>query len=163
MGYTLHATKKLLQRLKAPIIPAPSPSTRLTNWYANILFWKPHVVLFTNEATLLPVLVPYAPSATLLARFPLELERVLLAHNILQHIVSTEIAHMAEVNLAPTANRRVMGHLNEFAWQAEGYKINSTSLLQVSLKLADTPCNYLKDLGYNPSEAVKTLLLNSLN
>ena len=120
MVYTLHATKKLLQRLKAPVTPAPNPSTRLANWYANILFWKPHVVLFTNEATLLPVLVPYAPSATLLARFPIELERVLLAHDIPQHLVSAEIAHMLDVNLAPTANRRVMGHLNEFAWQAEG-------------------------------------------
>ena len=49
-------------------------------WYATAMFWKPQVALFVSEPTLLPVLVPLAPAATLLARFPQQLAAVLTAH-----------------------------------------------------------------------------------
>jgi hypothetical protein len=69
--YTIHATKKLRDRVKAPLAePVEQPSTVLGKWYATALFWKPQVALFVNEATLVPVLLPLAPAATLAERFP---------------------------------------------------------------------------------------------
>jgi len=76
--YTIHATKKLLDRVRHPVGEATAaPSTALGNWYANALFWKPQVALFLNESTLLPVLVPLAPASSVTARFPEQLARVL--------------------------------------------------------------------------------------
>ncbi|MGE5857414.1 MAG: DUF6933 domain-containing protein [Solirubrobacterales bacterium] len=78
--FTIHATKKLRDRVKAPLTdPIEAPSTALGNWYATALFWKPQVALFVNEATLLPVLVPLAPTKSLAGRFPAHLEAVLNA------------------------------------------------------------------------------------
>ena len=41
---------------------------------------RPQVVLFVNEHTLLPVLLPLAPATTLLKRLPEVLAEVLKAH-----------------------------------------------------------------------------------
>jgi hypothetical protein len=37
---------------------ADRSTTRLGDWYVNVLFFKPQVALFVGEATLLPVLTP---------------------------------------------------------------------------------------------------------
>jgi hypothetical protein len=40
--------------------------------------------------------------------------------------------------------RCTLGSMNDFAWMAEGYLDGSTSLLDVSLRLAETPCRPLE-------------------
>ncbi len=61
--YTIHATKKLLERVKQPVeAPVAKPSTLLGSWYATVLFWKPQVALLVNERTLVPVLLPLGPA-----------------------------------------------------------------------------------------------------
>lgn len=81
MTFTIHCTKKLLDRVKLPVSATPAaPTTYLGNWYATALFWKPQVALLVNERTLLPVLMPLAPAAELAQRFPEYLASVLFAH-----------------------------------------------------------------------------------
>ncbi len=61
----VRATKKLLDRLGPPNLGEGEQSTTwMGQWYATAMFWKPQVVLFVNEPTLLPVLIPLAPAAT---------------------------------------------------------------------------------------------------
>lgn len=67
----VRATKKLLDRIGPPSLDEGEQSTTLLGqWYATAMFWKPQIALFVNEPTLLPVLLPLAPAATLLARSP---------------------------------------------------------------------------------------------
>jgi hypothetical protein len=67
----VHGTKKLRDRVKGPgAEPIRESTTALGAWYATALFRRPHVALFVNESTLLPVLIPLAPAATVLERFP---------------------------------------------------------------------------------------------
>ena len=67
--YSPHCTKKFLDRIKQPLaMPLPPPTTALGNWYATALYWKPQLALLVNEQTLLPVLMPLAPTSTLAAR-----------------------------------------------------------------------------------------------
>ena len=82
--YTLHCTKKLLERIKPATIEAGGAlgTTSLGNWYATALFWKPQVALLVNEKTLLPVLMPLAPATDLATRFPEQLASVLAAHGV---------------------------------------------------------------------------------
>lgn len=76
--YTIHATRKLLDRVKRPVeAPVAEPSTLLGNWYGTALFWKPQVALLVNERALGPVLLPLAPAGQLATRVPGQVGRVL--------------------------------------------------------------------------------------
>ncbi len=158
--FTVHATKKLLDRLKVRPHPAPPvPTTQLGSWYATVLFWKPQVVLLVNEPTLLPVLVPLAPAATVIERFAGFVAEMLHELEIPESIIDTELAAMSEHVVAKTANRSVVGILNEFSFLGERFLDPGTDLLMLSLRLADTPCGPLyKSTSYANSEVRLRLL-----
>jgi hypothetical protein len=157
--FTLHCTQKLLDRIKQPIVEAPpSPSTTLGNWYAHALFWTPQVALLVNERTLLPVLMPLAPAATLLVRFPTHLATVLRELGLSSQFVASEVDAMSDAAIAKTANRRVLGTMNEFAFLADGYReyLESPDLLSLAIKLSDTPCGPLK--GNSPARVLREMM-----
>ena len=100
--FTIHATRKLLDRVKQPVEdPVAPPDSLLGNWYATALFWKPQIALFVNEVTLLPVLVALAPAATLSRRFPDQLRVVLDAQGIAPTIIDHEIGAMGHKPATP--------------------------------------------------------------
>ena len=147
MTYTIHATKKLLDRVKRPVeAPVDQPSTALGNWYATAMFWKPQVALFVNERTLLPVLAPLAPAAKLAQRFPQNLGWVLEALGTPIEFVLQEVGAMSEVSYAKTANRSVVGSMNDFAFLAEAGRAHGRGEDPdaLSVHLAGTPCSPLR-------------------
>jgi uncharacterized protein DUF6933 len=115
----VRATKKLLDRIGPPNLGEREQSTTLLGqWYATAIFWKPHVALFVSEPTLLPVLMPLAPAATLLGRFPQQVAAVLAAHGTPEAVIDEEQRQMRDRRLAKTANRSVVGIMNEFTFLA---------------------------------------------
>jgi hypothetical protein len=144
--FVLHATKKLLDRIR-PLVTDPSPMSDgdMSNWYATALFWKPQLALFVHEETLLPVLMPLAPASSLSERFPAYLATVLKALDVDAGFVAAQVATLREVQYAKTSNRSVLGIMNQFSFLAEGYREYSETddLLELSLKLANTPCSPL--------------------
>lgn len=165
MMFKLYCTKKLLDRIK-PEIAAPGQSdTALGNWYATVLFWKPQVALLVSERTLLPVLMPLAPAATLARRFPAQLALVLKEHSAPSEFIAQELWRMGRVQYAKTANRSVVGILNEFVRQAEFWlaayaykKGDDDDLLAISAKLAETPCSPLYKGPISPDKALHDLV-----
>jgi hypothetical protein len=144
--FSIHATKKLLDRVNRPAVAAVvEPATILGNWYANALFWKPQVALLVNKRTLLPVLMPLAPAATLSERFPEALERVLEALGVAPAFIEAEIHAMADARYAKTANRSVIGIMNEFKYLAEAYRTHRglDDLVVLAVELSGTPCGPL--------------------
>jgi hypothetical protein len=120
--YVVHGTRKFLERVGAPAgAKAGDPTTVLGDWYATVLFWKRQVGLFVNGSTLLPVLLPFAPAATIVVRFPTALATVLRRHSIGQAFIEAECAAMAHHRLATTKNRSVVGMMTEFAFLAGAY------------------------------------------
>jgi hypothetical protein len=114
------ATSKLLDRLGPPTSAVEQASTTLLgDWYATALFWRPQVALLVSEVTLLPVLMPLAPAATLLQRFGPPLAAVLDAHGTPAVFIDAELQEMGEVRLARTASRSVVGIMNEFTYLAD--------------------------------------------
>ncbi len=138
--YSVHATKKLLDRLKMPVNEAVvEPSTTLGNWYASPILWRPQIALFVNEKTFLPVFVPLAPAATLLTRLPAAVQSTLPALGIDPRFVTTEIGSMANVSVAKTSNRQVLGVMNELAFQAEvsrAHGFDTSDLTALSVDIA---------------------------
>jgi hypothetical protein len=157
--FTLHCTKKLLERVR-PEIEAPSnATTQLGNWYATALFWKPQMALLVNERTLLPILMPMAPAATLAKRFPAALKAVLQALYMPAEFITAEVAGMNDVVYAKTANRSVVGMMNEFAFLAEAFRDRGAPVdtLALSLRLAGVPCGPLSKGAGFPEDAVREL------
>jgi hypothetical protein len=150
----VRGTKKFLDRVGAPEAEPPASTTVLGDWYATVLFWKPHVALFVNEPTLLPVLVPLAPARTLLSRLPRSVERALSLQGLSGSFISSEVEAMQQTSLAKTANRSVVGMLNEFAFLAGQWRAGTGDLLDVSLRLSDVPCGPLFRTHTFPRHAV---------
>lgn len=163
--FYLHCTKKLLDRIKPEIAQPGQSDAALGNWYATVVFWKPQVALLVSERTLLPVLMPLAPAATLARRFPAQLAQVLKEHGISAEFIAQEIWRMDKFEYAKTDNRSVVGILNEFVRQAEfwlaayGFKKgDDDDLLAISAKLAETPCSPLYKGPISPDRALRELV-----
>lgn len=89
----VHATTKLLDRVGTRTVEPTTRSTAvLGSWYATVLFWRPQVALLVNERTLLPLLMPLAPAATLLERLPTWIDATLDAHGVPRAFIDTELA-----------------------------------------------------------------------
>jgi hypothetical protein len=158
----VRATKKLLDRIGPPTLGAGEQSTTRTGeWYATAIFWKPQVALFVNETTLLPVLMPLAPAATLLDRFPAHLATVLAAHRVPVAVIEKERQRMSEQRLAKTANRSVVGVMTEFTFLADTYREDRLALDDLpglSVRLAATPCSPLYGKHVSPDRELHALL-----
>ena len=145
-GCYVRATKKLLDRIgPAKLGEGEQSTTLMGQWYATAVFWKPQVALFVSEPTLLPVLMPLAPAATLLARFPQQAAAVLAAHGTPDAVIDEELRQMRDRRLANPANRSVVGIMNEFTFLAEAYRGDTpvTDLMG--------PCDAPGDHGLRPS------------
>jgi hypothetical protein len=157
----VRATKKLLDRIgPASLGEGEQSTTVMGQWYATALFWKPQVALFVNEPTLLPVLVPLAPAATLLARFPQQLAAVLTAHGTPDAVIDEEQRQMRDYRLAKTANRSVVGIMNEFTHLAEAHRGDTLApdLLALAMGLAATPCGPLYSKHISPDRELDALV-----
>jgi hypothetical protein len=143
----VRATRKLLDRTGGvTATPDDASTTVLGDWYATALFWRPQVAMFVNARTLLPVLVPLAPAATVAARFSDHLATTLDALGTPRSFTDHELAEMTDQRLAPTASRSVLGTMNDFAHLAGHYRHHDgdTDLVAISLWLAGTPCGPLR-------------------
>ncbi len=159
--YSILATKKLLDRVKQPVEPAVSqPTTVLGNWYANALLWKPQLVLLVNERTLFPVVMPLAPAATVMKRFPGSLRDVLEARRVPSEFIEFETAAMAEGRYAKTASKSILAVMNDFVrhlrFRRDDHGI--TDPVWLALELSQTPSGPLRDRHGFPDRELDALV-----
>lgn len=159
--FTVHATKKLRDRVKAETEPViEDPSTVLGNWYATTVPGRPHRVLFVNERIRLSVLVPLAPGRTLLDRFPEHLGIVLSALGADADFVAEEVAGASDGRWAPTASRSMTGTMNEFIALLERRRRHrgEEDVVVLSTYLAGIPCTPLYDSHVYPERELAALV-----
>ncbi|MDO8431195.1 MAG: hypothetical protein Q7S58_02165 [Candidatus Binatus sp.] len=156
---TIRCTRKLLKRLGAEAIVDPlSPTNRLGNWYANLVFVR-HVplIICISERSLLPVIVEARGASSFSPRFH-DAARSVLQGIGAGAIVGREVREMGSFAIGVTANRRVLGSLNDLALLAR-FEIEdnpSIDLVTLAVKLAETPCSPLK---YESPRTVSLALL----
>jgi hypothetical protein len=142
--FTLRCTAILRKRLGATEdAPSTPPSTKLGDWYAHLLFTRPQVVLCVSERTLLPVLVPARDGSLLVRRLRDAVGEILGALGIADTAVEAERAAMKDAVIGKTVSRQVLGSMNDFVRMLDPYR-DAGSLLEVSLRLAETPCGPLR-------------------
>lgn len=145
----LRCTRKLCERLKqVDILPASPSTTVLGDWYCNLVYFgRTQVILCASEKTLLPILIPARDAPSFPTRLKEALAVTLAAFSIHQDAIQLELNQMNEYQIAPTANRRVLGSLNDFERMSSFMFAQPMppSLEEVSITLADTPCS---PIGY---------------
>ncbi len=145
--------------------PVVEPSTKLRNWCAKPLFWRPQHAFFVSESTFLPVFAPLAPASTLAMRFPDELATILRAHGVPESFIADELAAMDDVVVSRTNNRQVLGVLNEFAFMANRIRRLHPEVtpLQWALNLAETPVGVHGKTYVFPDIALRELVESLAN
>jgi len=112
----VHASRALRAHLThSPAHEHDTSTTTLGAWYATRLRWRRLAVLLVNHTTLLPLFLPLAPAATLLARLPEAITELLHHHDVPTVGLTAERRAMNQIRVAPTADRSTVGVLNEFA------------------------------------------------
>jgi hypothetical protein len=104
--------------------------------------------------------MPLAPAATLLTRIGERVAAVLVAHGAPETLIDDELQRMREWRLAGTANRSVVGIMNEFTFLAATHRDagGHVDLLDLSLSLARTPCSPLYRKNVSPDRELAALL-----
>lgn len=135
---TLRCTAKTLKRFGLhPDDDPPASTGRLGDWYANLLNIGPRrYVLCVSECTLLPVVVP-ARKAEFPDQLAGHLDRMLRVLEIPEDLARQEAEAAAEVTIARTASRRVLGVMNEMIASTAYYPIPDEPLV-VALRLSQT-------------------------
>ena len=146
--FAVRCTRKLLLRGAPAILEAPvPPTTVLGDWYANVLFTRPeNLVVCISERTLLPVVVTAKDIKHLPSRVASAVRDMLFTVGIPASQVEAELREMEFGYLAVTANRKVLGSLNEFMFQFEYayHHLPSLTLHQRALRLAEMPCGAIE-------------------
>jgi hypothetical protein len=163
---SLCCTKIVRDRLRLPAqLAAPvQPSTRLGNWYIHLArFGRNQIVLATSERSLLTVLLPARQLRERIEiSFQAALAELLAALQLPAQVVSRELAAVKPISFAAASNRRVIGSMNEYAWQLGSYLARTADLLELSLQLNNTPMSAVgskSSYGF-PDEVARDLLMN---
>lgn len=140
--FTLRCTRKLLKRLGArPSSEAITPTTLLGDWYANLLYRRPQqLVLAMNERSLLCVLVPAVPVDRLGKRLRDAVADLLVEIGVPSPLVAAEMQAMEPMAVGATANRAVLGCMNDAVVQLDADPAGhagQAALRDVALRLAE--------------------------
>jgi len=159
--FTLRPTARLARRLKhAPALDTPPATMRLGDWYANLVHvGRQQLVLAISEKTLLPLVVPAAPVAGLADRIRARLGEVLTAYGIEREVIEGETAAMAEIAYGKTTSRQLLGVLVELARLLPFDLEQTATLLETSLRLAETPCGPLYKTAHSFPDRTTVALL----
>jgi len=122
----IHCTKKLLTELEAPpngsMVPEPL-SGFLGPWHANLIrIERRKCILLTNDSTLYSFLIPGVKKKDLSnfrELFALHLKMNLAKEGFGPEDIAKALREYDEIAIAPTANRSVLGSMNDLAYQAD--------------------------------------------
>lgn len=153
--FAVRCTRKLLNRGAPKVLATPvTPTTVLGDWYANIVFARPEqLVVCISSKTLLPVVVTAKDVKHLPERVAEAAATILTSIGVPLEDVASERSEMVEGYLATTADRRVLGSLNDFVFHFERGAASDSgmSIHDRTMRLARMPCSALEDVF--PSDA----------
>ena len=159
MVVVLRCTQKLLFRLKqVGDLPLES-TTRLGDWYGNILrIGRRQHLIFISERSRLPVVLPITESNRLSTVFPDAVCERLAIVGIAAADIADERVRMLDSAFGRTRNRSVLGTLNDFAFMAQqgnANQVEPASTEELMRFLSQTPILPLD--GASPIELTRAV------
>ncbi|MFL6604712.1 MAG: DUF6933 domain-containing protein [Steroidobacteraceae bacterium] len=161
---SLRCTQIIRKRLGlASGLPEPAlPGTLLGAWYLHLIRLGPQqVVMATSERSLLTVLLPAEEiRRTVATNLRVAVRDLLVALEIPLDAVQREVALMDPTIFGNAVNRRVIGSMNDFAYQLDAYVGDTSDPLELALKLCETPMSAIgSESSYGiPKDIARELL-----
>jgi hypothetical protein len=158
----LRCTQKLLVRLKqVGDLPPVESTTRLGDWYGNILrIGRRQHLLFISEQSRLAVMLPVREGRRLAEVFPDAVCKVLGLVDVAAADIADERSRMSEIAFGRTRNRSLLGTLNDFAFMAQSVAARRSepeSPQELIRFLAQTPILPLD--GASPIELTRAVFM----
>jgi hypothetical protein len=124
----LRCTQKLLARLKqTDPLPVVESTTRLGDWYGNVLqLGRRQHLLFISERSRLPLVIPIREGKRLASVFPDAVCEELGRVGVGAADIASERSRMCEIAFGRTRNRSLLGTLNDFAFMAQSVDARRT-------------------------------------
>jgi hypothetical protein len=159
----LRCTQKLLVRLKqVGDLPPVESTTRLGDWYGNILrIGRRQHLLFISERSRLPVVISIREAKQLGTMFPDAVCERLVIVGVAAGDIADERMRMSELAFGRTRNRSLLGTLNDFAFMAQSGDARRTepeSPEELMRFLSQTPILPLD--GASPIELTRAVFQN---
>lgn len=143
----IRPTRVLARRLKVTLAPLAQDSTNaLGDWYCQLLYTKPRqLILAVSEKSRLPLVFPATGEHSFEVRLLAALGITLTALDVPIPAIAREQAEMSDAMVyAKTANRSVLGTINEYSLLLLDFLAESNDLMAATLWLAQVPCGPLK-------------------
>lgn len=162
---TLRCTQRVRTRLRLPeqLPEAPASTGALGDWYVHLVrFGRSEFAIATSERCLLTLLLPArALGTSLVPNLHASLRSLLERLDVPDEQVSRELGAMQPVSFARATNRRVLGSMNDLAFQASHYLAHGGNLATLAERLAHTPMSAIGEkpghLGF-PDMLARALL-----
>jgi hypothetical protein len=156
----LRCTQKLLVRLKqVGDLPPVESTTRLGDWYGNILrLGRRQHLLLVSERSRLPVIIPIREAKRLATAFPDAVCEALVSIGLPDAYIAEERMRMSEIAFGRTRNRSLLGTLNDFTRMAQfgdPRRVEPESPAELALFLAQTPILVMN--GDSPIELTRAV------
>ena len=146
--YTLRCTQRLLRRMPLAITTRPiATTTKLGDWYANVLFLrKQQLILCTSERSLLSVVVPAKNLDMLPVRLRNAVQSLFRVLGLPARSAAGEIREMSHLIVGKTVSRSVLGTMNDIIQHCRWHTANrpSLDLRALELELAEMPAQPLE-------------------
>ncbi len=162
----LRCTRKLALLLEATPMPVPEPSTTaLGDWYGNVVpTTGGSLAVFVNERTLLAVAVPLGQGHDLIPFFYRRVANLLSMIGVSDGLIQRELQEMQVLQLAKASNRRILGAMNQVAFELQGMvdrvpQGTKLSLSDAELELGDYPHGALRHTS--PASVAQELLTST--
>ena len=132
----------MLKRIREKPNPSPPPpTTKLGNWYANILYTRPkQLILCVSEQTLLPLLIEAAGTSLIDARIREALTQMLQSLGVSDDKIESELRAMTDMVVSTTASRTILGSMNDFIQMFSSFPPELPPF-EVARDLAKSPCS----------------------
>ena len=156
----IRPTASLAKRMKEKLeSTADSSTTRMGDWYANdIVLCRKQFILCVSSTSRLAVILEAAPYMSFPDRLSDAVSEVLRAIGVEEEKIQEEREQMNEFKLAKTANKSILGSLNEYRFQLEAHaymgRLDFSEPLEMSLYLSKTISLVLPE-GYPRDAALK--------
>lgn len=146
---TLRCTRKLARHLTlTPGAENQEPTSKLGDWYANLLYvGRQRLVLCVSERSLLSLVLPARDLRQLPSRLPSAVESLLARMGVPPAIVAAEVAALLPISVGHTRNRSVVGSMLDLGFQAASLLEHQGAdrlVGDLELALAAFPCLQLK-------------------
>ncbi|MBL7688078.1 MAG: hypothetical protein JNJ49_08575 [Bdellovibrionaceae bacterium] len=156
----IRPTASLAKRMKEKLEITDETSTaQMGDWYANdIVLNRKQFILCASSTSRLAVILDAAPYVTFPDRLTDAVSGVLRAIGVDESKIQEERAQMNEFKLAKTANKSILGSLNEYKFQLETYahmeRLDFNDPLEMSLMLSKVISLVIPE-GYPKDAALK--------